>query len=167
MYTERWIRFENVEFHNTVDKDAFEKEHVIRLSPPDGCFFEVCHHYMISIILRLLHNNKIIKMTNTTMSALHTHYAAGFACVPYCLLTIPPGSGSVLSTTTLVRHFTRSCVSSIRTDTSFKSASILSSHLSFGLFPGALYNTVVSITNYLYKNFLAIIPYYCRIYYNC
>uniref|UniRef100_A0A915Q747 Uncharacterized protein n=1 Tax=Setaria digitata TaxID=48799 RepID=A0A915Q747_9BILA len=41
MYTERWIRFENLEFHNTVEQEAFEKEQVIRLSPPDGCFFEV------------------------------------------------------------------------------------------------------------------------------
>ncbi|MCP9259749.1 Protein stoned-B [Dirofilaria immitis] len=41
MYTERWIRFENLEFHNTVDRETFEKEQVIRLSPPDGCFFEV------------------------------------------------------------------------------------------------------------------------------
>ncbi|OZC12176.1 hypothetical protein X798_00697 [Onchocerca flexuosa] len=41
MYTERWIRFENLEFHNTVEQEAFEKEKVIRLSPPDGCFFEV------------------------------------------------------------------------------------------------------------------------------
>ncbi|KAE9415829.1 hypothetical protein Angca_002572 [Angiostrongylus cantonensis] len=41
MYTERWIRFEEVEFHSTVDMIAFEKEQVIRLSPPDSCFFEV------------------------------------------------------------------------------------------------------------------------------
>uniref|UniRef100_A0A9J2P5U7 MHD domain-containing protein n=1 Tax=Ascaris lumbricoides TaxID=6252 RepID=A0A9J2P5U7_ASCLU len=41
MYTERWIRFENVEFHNVVEKEAFDKEQVIRFSPPDGCFFEV------------------------------------------------------------------------------------------------------------------------------
>ncbi|PIO75194.1 adaptor complexe medium subunit family protein [Teladorsagia circumcincta] len=41
MYTERWIRFEEVEFHSTVDKEAFDSEQVIRLSPPDGCFFEV------------------------------------------------------------------------------------------------------------------------------
>ncbi|KAK5982653.1 Adaptor complexe medium subunit family protein, partial [Trichostrongylus colubriformis] len=41
MYTERWIRFEEVEFHSTVDKAAFDNEQVIRLSPPDGCFFEV------------------------------------------------------------------------------------------------------------------------------
>ncbi|VDN94889.1 unnamed protein product [Brugia pahangi] len=41
MYTERWIRFENLEFHNTVEKEIFEKEQIIRLSPPDGCFFEV------------------------------------------------------------------------------------------------------------------------------
>ncbi|EJW72678.1 hypothetical protein WUBG_16416, partial [Wuchereria bancrofti] len=40
MYTERWIRFENLEFHNTVEKEVFEKEQIIRLSPPDGCFFE-------------------------------------------------------------------------------------------------------------------------------
>ncbi|RCN38023.1 hypothetical protein ANCCAN_16054 [Ancylostoma caninum] len=41
MYTERWIRFEELEFHSTVDQAAFESEQVIRLSPPDGCFFEV------------------------------------------------------------------------------------------------------------------------------
>ncbi|WKY09923.1 hypothetical protein Q1695_002350 [Nippostrongylus brasiliensis] len=41
MYTERWIRFEELEFHSTVDQQAFEREQVIRLSPPDGCFFEV------------------------------------------------------------------------------------------------------------------------------
>ncbi|KAK0409720.1 hypothetical protein QR680_004712 [Steinernema hermaphroditum] len=41
MYTERWIRFENLEFHNTVEKDYFDKEQVVRLQPPDGCFFEV------------------------------------------------------------------------------------------------------------------------------
>ncbi|CAJ0957090.1 unnamed protein product, partial [Mesorhabditis belari] len=41
MYTERWIRFENLEFHNTVDQPSFEQEQVIRLQPPDGCFFEI------------------------------------------------------------------------------------------------------------------------------
>ncbi|CAJ0582193.1 unnamed protein product, partial [Mesorhabditis spiculigera] len=41
MYTERWIRFENLEFHNTVEQPAFESEQVIRLQPPDGCFFEI------------------------------------------------------------------------------------------------------------------------------
>ncbi|KJH42378.1 adaptor complexe medium subunit family protein [Dictyocaulus viviparus] len=41
MYTERWIRFEEVEFHSTVDQNAFEREQVIRFSPPDSCFFEV------------------------------------------------------------------------------------------------------------------------------
>ncbi|TKR57517.1 hypothetical protein L596_030770 [Steinernema carpocapsae] len=41
MYTERWIRFEALEFHNTVEQDYFNKEHVVRLQPPDGCFFEV------------------------------------------------------------------------------------------------------------------------------
>ncbi|KAE9548682.1 hypothetical protein FO519_008104 [Halicephalobus sp. NKZ332] len=42
MYTERWIRFENLDFHNTVDKKSFEEEQVVRLSPPDGVFFEIC-----------------------------------------------------------------------------------------------------------------------------
>ncbi|CAI4223256.1 unnamed protein product [Auanema sp. JU1783] len=41
MYTERWIRFENLEFHNTVNQSSFDSEQVIRLSPPDGCFFEI------------------------------------------------------------------------------------------------------------------------------
>lgn len=42
MYTERWIRFENLDFHNTVEKKAFEEEQVIKVSPPDGVFFEIC-----------------------------------------------------------------------------------------------------------------------------
>uniref|UniRef100_A0A7E4UXB1 PH domain-containing protein n=1 Tax=Panagrellus redivivus TaxID=6233 RepID=A0A7E4UXB1_PANRE len=42
MYTERWIRFENLDFHCTVDKPVFEEEQVIKLSPPDGIFFEIC-----------------------------------------------------------------------------------------------------------------------------
>ena len=41
MYTERWIRFENLEFHSSVDKNTFDREHVIKFLPPDGCFFEV------------------------------------------------------------------------------------------------------------------------------
>ena len=41
MYTERWIRFEGAEFHNTVEKSPWEEEQVLRLQPPDGCFFEV------------------------------------------------------------------------------------------------------------------------------
>lgn len=41
MYTERWIRFENIEFHNTVENRAFDDDQVIRYQPPDGCFFEV------------------------------------------------------------------------------------------------------------------------------
>uniref|UniRef100_A0A8R1HRU0 SHD domain-containing protein n=1 Tax=Caenorhabditis japonica TaxID=281687 RepID=A0A8R1HRU0_CAEJA len=41
MYTERWIRFEALEFHSIVNKPEFDKEQVISFSPPDGCFFEV------------------------------------------------------------------------------------------------------------------------------
>lgn len=41
MYTERWIRFEALEFHSSVDKASFDKEHVIRMQPLDACFFEV------------------------------------------------------------------------------------------------------------------------------
>ncbi|CAB3398493.1 unnamed protein product [Caenorhabditis bovis] len=41
MYTERWIRFEALEFHSIVNREAFEKEQVITFSPPDGCFFEI------------------------------------------------------------------------------------------------------------------------------
>lgn len=50
MYTERWIRFENLEFHNTVDEGAFEEDQVVKLQPPDGCFFEVnFRHFMEKI----------------------------------------------------------------------------------------------------------------------
>uniref|UniRef100_A0A0N5AIT8 MHD domain-containing protein n=1 Tax=Syphacia muris TaxID=451379 RepID=A0A0N5AIT8_9BILA len=41
MYTERWIRFENIEFHNTVNRELFDKEQIISFQPPDGVFFEV------------------------------------------------------------------------------------------------------------------------------
>uniref|UniRef100_A0A1I7U817 Protein stoned-B n=2 Tax=Caenorhabditis tropicalis TaxID=1561998 RepID=A0A1I7U817_9PELO len=41
MYTERWIRFEALEFHSIVNKPEFDKEQVISFSPPDGCFFEI------------------------------------------------------------------------------------------------------------------------------
>ncbi|CAD6189507.1 unnamed protein product [Caenorhabditis auriculariae] len=41
MHTERWIRFEALEFHSIVDRNEFDKEQVIRFSPPDGCFFEI------------------------------------------------------------------------------------------------------------------------------
>ncbi|CBW48340.1 Putative stoned B-like protein [Caenorhabditis elegans] len=41
MYTERWIRFEALEFHSIVNKPEFDKEQVIAFSPPDGCFFEI------------------------------------------------------------------------------------------------------------------------------
>ena len=41
MYTERWIRFEGLELHNTVDTAMWDEDQVIRLQPPDACFFEV------------------------------------------------------------------------------------------------------------------------------
>uniref|UniRef100_A0A914CC02 Uncharacterized protein n=1 Tax=Acrobeloides nanus TaxID=290746 RepID=A0A914CC02_9BILA len=41
MYTERWIRFENLDFHCSVDKDEWDREQVIKICPLDGCFFEV------------------------------------------------------------------------------------------------------------------------------
>lgn len=41
MYTERWIRFEGLEFHNTVEQPIWDEDQVIRLQPPDSCFFEV------------------------------------------------------------------------------------------------------------------------------
>uniref|UniRef100_A0A5S6R562 MHD domain-containing protein n=1 Tax=Trichuris muris TaxID=70415 RepID=A0A5S6R562_TRIMR len=41
MYTERWIRFEECEFHSTVDKETYERDQVIRLKPLDACFVEV------------------------------------------------------------------------------------------------------------------------------
>ena len=40
--TEQWIRYEDVEFHHTVDKKAFEAEdHIIKFKPPDACYIEV------------------------------------------------------------------------------------------------------------------------------
>ncbi|KRY69392.1 putative stoned B-like protein [Trichinella pseudospiralis] len=41
MHTDRWIRLEQCELHECVDKDTYEREHVIRLQPLDACFFEV------------------------------------------------------------------------------------------------------------------------------
>jgi stonin-1/2 len=41
MYTERWIRFEAPEFHETVDPRVWAEDQVVRLQPPDGCFFEI------------------------------------------------------------------------------------------------------------------------------
>ncbi|CAO4380618.1 unnamed protein product [Caenorhabditis nigoni] len=41
MYTERWIRFEALEFNSIINKPEFDKEQVISFSPPDGCFFEI------------------------------------------------------------------------------------------------------------------------------
>ncbi|KAL3072868.1 hypothetical protein niasHS_017842 [Heterodera schachtii] len=43
MYTERWIRFEAPELHETVDKGVWEEDQVLRINPPDACFFEVMH----------------------------------------------------------------------------------------------------------------------------
>ncbi len=40
--TEQWIRYENIEFHNVIDKKAFEKEnHIIKFKPPDACYLEL------------------------------------------------------------------------------------------------------------------------------
>ncbi|KRZ09781.1 putative stoned B-like protein [Trichinella zimbabwensis] len=41
MHTDRWIRLEQCELHECVDKDTYERDHVIRLQPLDACFFEV------------------------------------------------------------------------------------------------------------------------------
>ncbi|CEF61741.1 Protein stoned-B [Strongyloides ratti] len=41
MYTERWIKFENIEFHSSIDQEVFVDEHYLKLSPPDGVFFEI------------------------------------------------------------------------------------------------------------------------------
>lgn len=41
MYTERWIRLEAVEFHNTVGLQTFETEQMIKFQPLDATFFEV------------------------------------------------------------------------------------------------------------------------------
>ena len=39
--TEEWIRIENYELHNLIDKDVFEKTKVLKLNPMDACKFEV------------------------------------------------------------------------------------------------------------------------------
>ena len=40
--TEQWIRYEDIEFHNVVDKKAFEDEdHILKFQPPDACYIEV------------------------------------------------------------------------------------------------------------------------------
>lgn len=44
LYTESWIRFENIEFHNTIEKNTFEQDQVIRYQPLDGCFYEVLYY---------------------------------------------------------------------------------------------------------------------------
>lgn len=41
MYTEKWIRFEGLEFHNSVDQPTWEEEQVVKVTPPDSCFFEI------------------------------------------------------------------------------------------------------------------------------
>lgn len=42
LYTDRWIRFENLEFHSVVSRSAFDgSDHVIAFKPMDACFFEL------------------------------------------------------------------------------------------------------------------------------
>ncbi|CAD5232743.1 unnamed protein product [Bursaphelenchus xylophilus] len=41
MYTERWIRFEGMEFHSSVDQKEWDEEQVVKVTPPDACFFEI------------------------------------------------------------------------------------------------------------------------------
>uniref|UniRef100_A0AC35UGE3 SH3 domain-containing protein n=1 Tax=Rhabditophanes sp. KR3021 TaxID=114890 RepID=A0AC35UGE3_9BILA len=41
MFTERWIVYQNIEFHSTIDQTVFIDEHYLKLSPPDGVFFEI------------------------------------------------------------------------------------------------------------------------------
>lgn len=47
MYTERWIRFEGLEFHNTVEQPLWDEDQVIKLTPPDSCFFEVNKYFYL------------------------------------------------------------------------------------------------------------------------
>eukprot|EP00094_Tigriopus_californicus_P003267 TCALIF_03142-PA protein Name:"Similar to stnB Protein stoned-B (Drosophila melanogaster)" AED:0.42 eAED:0.43 QI:0/0/0/0.8/1/1/10/0/824 len=40
--TEQWIRYEDIEFHQIVDKKAFEtNDHIIKFQPPDACYLEI------------------------------------------------------------------------------------------------------------------------------
>ena len=40
--TEQWIRYEDIEFHNVVDRTAFdEQNHIVKFQPPDACYIEV------------------------------------------------------------------------------------------------------------------------------
>jgi len=40
--TDQWIRYEDIEFHHIVDKEAFEsQDHVVKFKPPDACYVEV------------------------------------------------------------------------------------------------------------------------------
>lgn len=41
IYTEEWIRMENVELHHCISKEEYEKSKMIKFIPPDGCFFEL------------------------------------------------------------------------------------------------------------------------------
>lgn len=59
LYTDRWIRFENIEFHNTVENRIFEEDQVIRYQPPDGCFFEVLRYFIKFFNKKNLTNSKI------------------------------------------------------------------------------------------------------------
>ncbi|GAV08632.1 hypothetical protein RvY_18296 [Ramazzottius varieornatus] len=41
IYTEEWIRMENVEMHHCVSKEEHAKNQMIKFVPPDACFFEL------------------------------------------------------------------------------------------------------------------------------
>ncbi|CAH0561323.1 unnamed protein product [Brassicogethes aeneus] len=39
--TEEWIRLENIEFHNCIQQEEWERNHIIRFKPPDACYIEL------------------------------------------------------------------------------------------------------------------------------
>eukprot|EP00095_Tigriopus_kingsejongensis_P002768 maker-scaffold845_size89356-snap-gene-0.19 protein:Tk02768 transcript:maker-scaffold845_size89356-snap-gene-0.19-mRNA-1 annotation:"hypothetical protein TcasGA2_TC007752" len=40
--TEQWIRYEDIEFHQIVDKKEFDtNDHIIKFQPPDACYIEI------------------------------------------------------------------------------------------------------------------------------
>ncbi|CAK5018406.1 unnamed protein product [Meloidogyne enterolobii] len=86
MYTERWIRFEAPEFHSTVEKSVWEEDQVVRLVPPDGCFFELMRFRVrppknrekplsVKCIMRL--SGKQVEIRIETAAALHQQCAKG------------------------------------------------------------------------------------------
>jgi len=86
MYTERWIRFEAPEFHSTVEKSVWEEDQVVRLVPPDGCFFELMRFRIrppknrekplsVKCIMRL--SGKQVEIRIETAAALHQQCAKG------------------------------------------------------------------------------------------